>query len=63
MRADDIRKMTVEEIKKEITRAYMELKNTTEAIKTGKEKNVNKSLNMRRNIARMLTVLQQKSNN
>ncbi|HRI06072.1 MAG TPA: 50S ribosomal protein L29 [Candidatus Dojkabacteria bacterium] len=63
MRADDIRKMTVEEIKKEITRAYMELKNTTEAIKTGKEKNVNKSLNMRRNIARMLTVLQQKTNN
>lgn len=63
MRADDIRKMTVEEIKKEITRAYMELKNTTEAIKTGKEKNVNKSLNMRRNIARMLTVLQPKTNN
>lgn len=63
MRADDIRKMIVEEIKKEITRAYMELKNTTEAIKTGKEKNVNKSLNMRRNIARMLTVLQQKTNN
>ena len=63
MRADEIRKMTVEEIQKEITRAYMELRNLSDAIKTGKEKNVNKSLNMRRNIARMLTVLQQKTNN
>ncbi|MBI2357169.1 50S ribosomal protein L29 [Candidatus Dojkabacteria bacterium] len=62
MRADEIRKMTVEEIKKEITSQYMELKNITDSIRIGKEKNIAKCLNIKRNIARMLTVLQQKQN-
>ncbi len=63
MRADEIRKMTVEDIKKEITKLYLELRNLNDAIRSGKEKNVSKNLNIRRNIARMLTVLQQKENN
>ncbi|KKR05649.1 MAG: 50S ribosomal protein L29 [candidate division WS6 bacterium GW2011_GWF2_39_15] len=62
MKADEIRKMSVEDIKKEITSAYMELKNVTDNIRVGKEKNVRKSLNIKRNIARMLTVLKQKQN-
>lgn len=63
MRADEIRKMTAEDIKKEITKQYLELRNLNDAIKSGKEKKVSKNLNIRRNIARMLTVLQQKENN
>lgn len=63
MRADDIRKMSVDDIKKELTSLYLELRNVSDAIRTGKEKNVSKSLNIRRNIARMLTVLRQKESN
>ena len=57
MNTAQMRKMKVEEIEKEITQAYVELKNTRDEISSGKEKDVSKSLKIRRNIARMLTVL------
>jgi ribosomal protein L29 len=60
MTTDDIRKMTVDEIKKELTSQYLELRNISDLIRSGKEKNVSKNLNIKRNIARMLTVLRQK---
>ena len=60
MDVKDLRKKTEEELKKEISQSYLELKNVMEDIRTGKEKNVKKGLKIRKNIARMLTVLNEK---
>lgn len=62
MNSDEIRKMSVDEIKKELTSLQVQLRDTSDAIRSGKEKNVAKNLNIKRNIARMLTVLRQKQN-
>ncbi len=59
MKMAEIRKMKIEEIEKEITHQYLELKNIKSSIRLGKESDVSKNLKIKRNIARMLTVLTQ----
>lgn len=59
MKAGEIRKMNREDITKQLTQQYAELRNTQDDIRTGKEKDASKTLKIKRNIARMLTVLQE----
>ncbi len=56
-----IRKMSKEELSKSIIEGYTELKNIGNDLRTGKEKDSTKSLKIKRNIARMLTVLNEGS--
>ena len=62
MKIAEIRKMKAAEIEKEVAHAYDELKNSSDDISSGKEKDVSKSLKIRRKIARMLTVLNETKN-
>ncbi len=57
MKIDEIKKMKKEDMEKEITSLKKELLKTKEEIEKGKEKNVRKGLRIKRNIARIHTVL------
>jgi len=63
MYMQDIKKMGKEEIGKNLDQNYVELGRIKEGIRTGKEKDVKKSLKIRKNIARMLTALKDLENN
>lgn len=56
-----IRKMKKDEIEKAVIENYTELKNIGNDVRVGKEKDSTKSLKIKRNIARMLTVLSEGS--
>jgi ribosomal protein L29 len=57
MKATEIRKMSREDVVKQLVQQYAEVRNIQDQIRTGKEKDSSKSLKIKRNIARMLTVL------
>lgn len=57
MKMDDIRKLKKEELKKELGSLKAELVTAKKEIKSGKEKNVRKGLRIKKNIARIRTVL------
>jgi ribosomal protein L29 len=57
MKATEIREMKREDVVKQLTQQYAELRNIQDNIRTGKEKDSSKTLKIKRNIARMLTVL------
>ena len=59
MKATAIRKMERAAIESEVSKEKDQLLSTSEAIRLGKEKNIRKTLQIRRNIARMLTVLKE----
>lgn len=61
MKVSAIRKMEEVSLRSEIKKAYEDLKTSSDQIRTGKEKDPKKSLKIKRNIARMLTVLQELS--
>lgn len=61
MRPTAIRKMEKSSIEKELQKMEAELVEISENIRMGKEKDVRKSLKIKRNIARMLTVLKEMS--
>ena len=57
MKVTAIRKMEESSLKSEVAKMYEELNKSREEIRLGKEKDPKKSLKIKRNIARMLTVL------
>lgn len=62
MFASEYRKMKTEELQKEIDKKSDEYVQIKEDIMRGKEKDVRKSLKLRREIAKMLTVLTEMNN-
>ena len=59
MKASAIRKMEKGAIETEVKKEKEQLLSDKQSIRLGKEKNVRKTLQIRRNIARMLTVLKE----
>lgn len=59
MKASAIRKMEKDAIEKETKKLQEELFSSYESVRLGKEKDVRKTLKIKRNIARMLTVLKE----
>ncbi len=59
MKATAVRKMEESAIRKELVKLYEDLKQSVEDTRLGKEKDSQKSLKIKRNIARMLTVLRE----
>lgn len=61
MKVSAIRKMEESSLQSELKKMYQELIKCKEDIRIGKEKDFRKSLKIKRNIARMLTVLHENS--
>ena len=61
MKTSEIRKLKKEELEKQIAEQKEEFYKTSDEVQSGKEKDLGKSLKIRRNIARMLTVLNEKT--
>jgi len=61
MNAKELRKKTKEELHEQIKSLEKEIKEVIDSLIKGKEKNVKKSGNLRRDIARVKTVLQELS--
>ena len=59
MRPSAIRKMEEGALRTELTKLYEQLMQSKNDIRLGKEKDTQKSLKIKRNIARMLTVLRE----
>ncbi|MCK9368727.1 50S ribosomal protein L29 [Candidatus Dojkabacteria bacterium] len=59
MKATAIRKMEKVAIDTEVKKEREQLNEISQSVRLGKEKNVRKTLQIRRNIARMLTVLKE----
>lgn len=59
MKATAVRKMEESAIRKELVKLYEDLKQSVEDTRLGKERDSQKSLKIKRNIARMLTVLRE----
>jgi ribosomal protein L29 len=60
MEIKDMKKMKKEELEKELQKMENELQVVKKDVRSGKEKNVKKSLRIKKNIARIHTVLNEK---